>query len=81
MSSEFAYYYTDWIWPRGSTDFIKSMLLFFDGMALSLSSDRAEQAIGQDPVLAIPLAEQGLLEVRYPAPLRHDFSALGAWRS
>lgn len=74
MSSEFAYYYTDWIWPRGSTDFIKSMLLFFDGMALSLSSDRAEQAIGQDPVLAIPLAEQGLL-VNIPPDSALDFNS------
>jgi hypothetical protein len=35
-SRDFAYYADDWIWPRTRTDLMKSTLLFFDGLALSL---------------------------------------------
>jgi hypothetical protein len=55
------YYYTDWIWRSGSIDFMKSMLLFFDGLALALPADMAAQIIDRDPILATPLAERGLL--------------------
>lgn len=34
--TDLAYYFSDWIWAEGrSTDFMKSMLIFFDGIALS----------------------------------------------
>lgn len=57
----FAYYYTDWRWPDNMSDMMKSMLLFFDGIALAAPPDRAAELIDSDPVLAGPLAEQGLL--------------------
>ena len=40
---------------------MKSMLLFFDGLALSLPSNLAAEVIERDPILAIPLSERGLL--------------------
>jgi hypothetical protein len=55
------YYYTDWIWQDRSTDFMKSMLLFFDGLTLALPSDLAAEVIERDPLLAGLLAERGLL--------------------
>ena len=58
---DLGYYYTDWIWQDRSTDFMKSMLLFFDGLTLALPSDLAAEVIERDPVLAGPLAERGLL--------------------
>ena len=58
---DLGYYFTDWIWQSGSIDFMKSMLLFFDGLTLALPSDIAAETIDRDPVLATPLAELGLL--------------------
>lgn len=58
---EFAHYYGDWIWAIDRIDWVKSLLLFFDGIALALPPHTAEAAINQDPVLAQPLAEAGLL--------------------
>ena len=40
---------------------MKELLLFFDGIALTLPQRQAEQVIDQDPVLAQPLFERGLL--------------------
>jgi hypothetical protein len=40
---------------------MKSMLLFFDGIALALPENLAAETIDRDPLLAIPLAERGLL--------------------
>ena len=58
---EFAHYYGDWIWDEELTGWIKSLLLFFDGIAMALPSERAERRIEANPVLAQPLAELGLL--------------------
>ena len=58
---EFAYYYGDWIWDEELTGWIKSLLLFFDGVAMALPSERAERRIEANPVLTQPLAELGLL--------------------
>jgi hypothetical protein len=58
---EFAYYYGDWIWDEELTGWIKSLLLFFDGIALALPPERANRLIERNPVLAQPLAELGLL--------------------
>ena len=60
-AAEYAYYFSDWIWSGGSTDFMKSMLLFFDGLALALPPELATELIERDPILATPLAEKGLL--------------------
>jgi hypothetical protein len=58
---DLGYYFTDWIWERSSIDFMKSMLLFFDGLTLALPSDLAARMVDRDPILATPLAERGLL--------------------
>lgn len=58
---EFAFYYGSLIWEVELTDWVKSLLLFFDGIALSLPEARAERLIESDPVPAQPLAEKGLL--------------------
>jgi hypothetical protein len=58
---ELAHYYGDFTWNLGQTDWIKSLLLFFDGIALALPSAWAEEFIDSDPVLALPLTEQNLL--------------------
>ena len=58
---EFAHYYGDWIWEEELTGWIKSLLLFFDGIAMAIPPERADQLIEANPVLAQPLAELGLL--------------------
>ena len=73
--TDLGYYYTDWIWQPGSIDFIKSMLLFFDGLTLALPSDIAERMIDGDPILATPLAERGLLTNFVPAATLDEESA------
>jgi hypothetical protein len=60
-TKDYAYYASGWIWPRRQNDLVKSMLLFFDGIALALPEDLATETIASDPLLAIPLVERGLL--------------------
>jgi len=64
--AEFAHYYGDWIWEEKLIDWVKSLLLFFDGIALALPEATAERLIGCDPVLAQPLSELGLLRNYWP---------------
>ncbi|WP_058041268.1 hypothetical protein [Streptomyces roseifaciens] len=59
-TKELMYYASDWTWPVEIEGQIKSMLLFFDGVALSLPTDLLEGALQRSP-LAQPLHEQGLL--------------------
>ena len=63
---EFAHYYGDWIWRPELTDWVKSLLLFFDGIAIGVPESRFEQRIESDPVLAQPLTELGLLRNYWP---------------
>jgi hypothetical protein len=58
---EFAHYYGDWMWRVELTDWVKSLLLFFDGLALALPSETAMRLIDADPILAQPLFERNLL--------------------
>lgn len=58
---ELAYYFGDLIWDEELTDWIKSLPLFFDGIALALPPERADRLIEANPVLVQPLAELGLL--------------------
>src|SRR5215467_2545728 len=58
---DFGYYVSDWIWPPDRTDLMKSMLLFFDGLALALPPDLAAETVDRDPILATPLADRGML--------------------
>lgn len=59
---EFAHYYGYPVWNEKFADWVKSLLLFFDGIALTLPETEMEQLIEFDPVLAQPLHEQGLLQ-------------------
>ncbi len=61
QAKDLAYYYTDWIWSSASSDWMKSLLLFFDGVALALPPAIATMVVDKDPVLAQPLMERGLL--------------------
>ena len=61
---ELAYYYPNPFWHRG--DWIKSLILFFDGIALLVPTymhDRIEQS---DPAIVAGLREHGLLHVIEP---------------
>jgi hypothetical protein len=58
---DYAYYASDWIWPSGSSDLMKSMLLFFDKIAMALPPDLAAETIERDQILAVPLFEKGFL--------------------
>jgi transcriptional regulator with XRE-family HTH domain len=73
---EFAHYYGDWIWTEKQTDWIKSLLLFFDGIALALPQSMASRLVDTDPILAQPLAQLDLLR-NYPPSfwLRSPFEA------
>ncbi|MEV5598004.1 hypothetical protein [Streptomyces sp. NPDC052496] len=60
-SKDYLYYAPDWIWPANHEGCIKSLLLFFDGVALSLPADLAAETLDRSPDLAQPLHDQGLL--------------------
>jgi len=64
--SELAYYYPEpyWLAPEGS--WIKSLLLFFDGVAILLPSYMRGRELVADPSLAEPLMDRGLLKVLEP---------------
>ncbi|MFJ2471658.1 hypothetical protein ACIOWI_01460 [Streptomyces sp. NPDC087659] len=58
---ELAHYYPDWIWQARSLDWMKSLLLYFDGLAIVLPTNLFEVAVEADPILAQPLLEKGML--------------------
>jgi hypothetical protein len=58
---QLAYFAPDWIWPTESIEFMKLMLLFFDGITLSVPQVEFEETVNREPVLALPLCERGLL--------------------
>ncbi len=57
---EVAYHYEPY-WGPGQGDWIKSLLLFFDGVALLVPDYMRDRPLFADPALAQPLADQGLL--------------------
>ena len=63
----FAFYYPGALWR--SSDWVKSLLLFFDGIALLVPNYMKERPEFLDPSIAIPLREQGLLEILEPESL------------
>src|SRR5690349_11090365 len=56
---EIAFYYPGHIWSR--PDWIKTLLLFFDGVGLLVPEYKQREPEAIDPVLAGPLRDQGLL--------------------
>ena len=77
QTPSFAFYYPGPIWRSG--DWIKSLLLFFDGVALLVPNYMTERPEFLDPSLATPLREQGLLKILEPESLvdKEATAALG----
>jgi hypothetical protein len=65
-SAESAYYYPAPYWIVGETDWLKTLLLFFEDIAILLPRYMRGRPEAADPVLANPLSEQGLLRVLEP---------------
>ena len=55
------YYGNDWLWGESSIDMVKTFLLFFDKMVMTLPAHLIESALSREPVLAPALYEMGLL--------------------
>jgi hypothetical protein len=65
---EVAYHHEPY-WGPGRGDWIKSLLLFFDGVALLVPDYMHDRPLLTDPTLAQPLADQGLLHRLSPETL------------
>jgi len=65
---EVAYYHEPY-WGPGRGDWIKSLLLFFDGVALLVPDYMRDRPLLTDPTLAQTLADQGLLHRLSPETL------------
>lgn len=63
---EFAYYYPEPFWLARESSWIKSLLLFFDGVAILLPDYMSGRELVADPSLAEPLSDRGLLNVLQP---------------
>jgi len=63
---ETAYYYPEPYWLAQEGGWIKSLLLFFDEVAILLPSYMRGRNVVADPTLAEPLEERGLLRVLEP---------------
>jgi hypothetical protein len=63
---ETAYYYPEPYWLAREGGWIKSLLLFFDEVAILLPSYMQGRNVVADPTLAGPLEERGLLRVLQP---------------
>lgn len=61
---DFAFYYPGPVWS--SSDQIKNLILFFDGIALLVPEYLREKPFLSDPALATGLAGSGLLEILEP---------------
>jgi hypothetical protein len=70
-----AFYYPGAMW-RGS-DYIKNLLLFFDGVALLVPEYMRERPFHFDPAIATGLQEQGLLHILEPEQLLDQDTAEG----
>ena len=66
-ASNIAYYYPPPYWRLREADWIKSLLLFFDRIAILLPGYMYGRHRTGDPTLAGPLEDMGLLEILEPA--------------
>jgi hypothetical protein len=64
---EIAFYYPGHLWYRG--DWIKNLLLFFDGVGLLVPQYKKAEPEIIDPVIVGPLRERGLLHILEPETL------------
>lgn len=58
---ELVQFSTAWSWPEADMDRMKSLLLYFDGVAWLLPGALRDELLDADPILAAPLYEAGLL--------------------
>jgi hypothetical protein len=63
---DIAYIYPAPYWSLDESDWVKSLLLFFDGVAILLPDYMYGRHQRSDPSLVLPLEEQGLLRVLEP---------------
>lgn len=73
--SEVAYYYPEPYWLAREGGWIKSLLLFFDEVAVLLPSYMRGRHLLADPTLAGPLEDQGLLRILEPETFVDDATA------
>jgi hypothetical protein len=70
--SEIAYYYPEPFWLAEEGGWVKSLLLFFDEIAILLPSYMRGRNIVADPTLAGPIEEKGLLRILEPETFIDD---------
>lgn len=63
---EVAYYYPEWHWSPDEHSWVKSMLLFFDEVALLVPNYKRHEPANLDPELAGALEDRGLLRIIEP---------------
>lgn len=63
---EIAYYYPNATWRIGSSDFIKNLLLFFDGVGVLVPEYMRDKPFVHDPELAPALRDHGMLHLLTP---------------
>ena len=61
---ELAFYYPNFMWTHG--EWIKNLVLFFDGIALLVPEYMKERPEDLDPAIVVGLREAGLLEIIEP---------------
>ena len=66
VMTETAYYYPAPYWAFRESDWVKSLLLFFDDIAILLPNYMYGRHTAADPTLAQPLEDRGLLRVLDP---------------
>ena len=65
-ATDLAYYYPAPYWGLGDSNWVKSLLLFFDEVSILLPSYMYGRYEAADPALAGPLEERGLLRILKP---------------
>ncbi len=75
VPSEIAYYYPEPYWLAQEGGWIKSLLLFFDEVAILLPAYMRGRNVVADPTLAGPIEDRGLLRVLEPETFIDDQAA------
>ena len=70
-------YHHEPVWGLGQSDWIKTLLLFFDGVSVLVPDYTRDRPLFSDPTLAQPLADQGLLHRLSPEALVDQEAAEG----
>lgn len=75
VPSEIAYYYPEPYWLAREGGWVKSLLLFFDEIAILLPAYMRGRHVLADPTLAGPIEDRGLLRVLEPETFVDDATA------